>query len=111
MWVSVEWLEAIVDALPARGVGIAFDDGNPSDLKHALGVLARLGRRARFFVLAGRVGPPGYLSEAQIATLHGAGMTIGSHGLSHRDWRTLPDEELHAELAGSRRALQELIGS
>ena len=111
VWVPVEWFEAIVAALPRERVTLAFDDGNASDAEHALEVLARLGRRARFFVLAERVGAPGYLSEAQIATLHGAGMTIGSHGLSHRDWRTLPDDELHAELAGSRRALQELIGA
>jgi peptidoglycan/xylan/chitin deacetylase (PgdA/CDA1 family) len=111
VWVPVEWFEAIVGALPPEGVTLAFDDGNASDFEHALEVLTRLGRRARFFVLTERIGAPGYLSESQIWTLHAAGMTIGSHGQAHRDWRKLPDDQLEAELAGSRRALEELIGS
>ena len=105
VWVPVEWFEAIVGALPHDGVALTFDDGNVSDYEHALEVLVRLGRRARFFVLAERVGTPGYLSESQISTLHAAGMTIGSHGLAHRDWRALPDDQLDGELApGARRA-------
>lgn len=110
VWVPVDWFEAIVDALPARGVTLAFDDGNSSDAEHALAVLARRGRRARFFVLAERVGSPGYLSEGQLGELHEAGMKIGSHGLRHRDWRGLDDGQLREELVGSRRALGELLG-
>lgn len=109
VWVSVEWLEAIVDALPARGVGIAFDDGNPSDLEHALGVLAARKRTARFFVLAGRLGLPGHLSVGQLAELHAAGMAIGSHGMHHRDWRGLQRGELEQELIQSRRTLEGLL--
>jgi|HubBroStandDraft_3_1064219.scaffolds.fasta_scaffold14665_2 peptidoglycan/xylan/chitin deacetylase (PgdA/CDA1 family) len=110
VWVPVEWFEAIVGALPSEGVTLAFDDGNASDAEHGLEVLTRLGRRARFFVLAKRVGTAGYLTERQLRELHDAGMTIGSHGLSHRDWRRLGDEELREELVGSRRALGELLG-
>jgi peptidoglycan/xylan/chitin deacetylase (PgdA/CDA1 family) len=111
VWVPVEWFESIVQALPGDGVALAFDDGNASDAEHALGVLTRLGRHARFFVLAGKIGAPGYLTEQQIGQLHAAGMTIGSHGLHHRDWRKLPDDELQAELVGSRRVLEELLGA
>jgi peptidoglycan/xylan/chitin deacetylase (PgdA/CDA1 family) len=111
VWVPVEWFEAIVSTLPPEGVTLAFDDGNASDFEHALEVLTRLGRRARFFVLTGRIGVPGYLSESQIWTLHAAGMTIGSHGQDHRDWRKLPEDQLEAELVGSRRTLEELLGS
>jgi peptidoglycan/xylan/chitin deacetylase (PgdA/CDA1 family) len=111
VWVPVEWFEAIVGALPSEGVTLAFDDGNASDFDHALEVLTRHGHRARFFVITERIGAPGYLSESQIRTLHAAGMTIGSHGQGHRDWRTLPDDELETELAGSRRELEELLGS
>jgi peptidoglycan/xylan/chitin deacetylase (PgdA/CDA1 family) len=110
VWVPVEWFEAIVEALPDEGVALAFDDGNTSDAELALPVLARLGRSARFFVLAGRIGAPGHLTAEQIAKLHAAGMTIGSHGLRHRDWRASADGELEAELAGSRRVLEDLLG-
>jgi peptidoglycan/xylan/chitin deacetylase (PgdA/CDA1 family) len=111
VWVPREWLEAILDALPRAGVAVAFDDGNASDAEQALAPLAKRGASARFFVLAGKIGAPGHLTAAQIATLHEAGMTIGSHGLHHRDWRALSDEQLHEELVGSRRALEELLGS
>jgi peptidoglycan/xylan/chitin deacetylase (PgdA/CDA1 family) len=110
VWVPVDWFEAIVGALPARGVTLTFDDGNSSDAEHALGVLKRKGHRARFFVLAERVGSPGYLTESQIGELHEAGMKIGSHGLRHRDWRGLSDAELQEELVDSRRTLEKLLG-
>jgi peptidoglycan/xylan/chitin deacetylase (PgdA/CDA1 family) len=110
VWVPLGWLEAILDALPRGGVAVAFDDGNASDVEHALGALVRRERSARFFVLAGRIDAPGHLTGAQIAALHDAGMTIGSHGMHHRDWRGLSDEQLHTELVGSRRALEELLG-
>lgn len=110
VWVPAEWFEAIVAALPPEGVALAFDDGNASDAELALPVLQRLGRSARFFVLAGRIGAPGHLAASDIAALHAAGMTIGSHGLRHRDWRASADSELQAELAGSRRVLEDMLG-
>ncbi len=110
VWVGVEWFDAIVDALPAEGVGIAFDDGNSSDIEHALGILLKRGRRARFFVLAGKLEEDGYLCAEDIRKLHAAGMRIGSHGLHHRDWRALTETELDEELVVSRRMLGEVVG-
>lgn len=83
----VEWFEAIADRLPDKGVELAFDHGNVSDIKHALPALCRRGITAHFFVLAGRIGAAGYLSAQDVSSLHSAGMTIGSHGVHHRDWR------------------------
>jgi peptidoglycan/xylan/chitin deacetylase (PgdA/CDA1 family) len=110
VWVAVEWFEAIVDALPAAGVGLAFDDGNFSDVEHALGALLERGRNARFFVLAGKLDAEGHLGAEDVEKLHAAGMRIGSHGLHHRDWRALADEELSEELVVSRRVLTEVVG-
>jgi peptidoglycan/xylan/chitin deacetylase (PgdA/CDA1 family) len=111
VWVDVGWFEAIVDALPATGVGLAFDDGNSSDIEHALKVLLQRGRSARFFVLAGKLDAEGYLSAEDVRKLHFAGMGIGSHGLHHRDWRTLTESELDEELVVSRRLLGEVLKS
>jgi peptidoglycan/xylan/chitin deacetylase (PgdA/CDA1 family) len=109
VWVPVEWFQAIADALPRHAVGLAFDDGNSSDVEHALPILARRGLTARFFPLVGRIGASGYLGAADIAELSAAGMGIGSHGCHHRDWRTLADGELHEELTRSRRTLAEIV--
>jgi peptidoglycan/xylan/chitin deacetylase (PgdA/CDA1 family) len=109
VWVPVQWFEAIIDAAPRNGVGLAFDDGNASDVLQALPALAGRGMTARFFPLTGRLGEEGYLSAEDIAGLSAAGMVVGSHGCHHRDWRTLTDGELHEELTVSRRALVEIV--
>jgi peptidoglycan/xylan/chitin deacetylase (PgdA/CDA1 family) len=110
VWVPVEWLEEILDTLPRRGVRIAFDDGNISDVQHALPALTRHGCSAHFFVLAGEIGMPGRLGAEDLSRLRAAGMQIGSHGLHHRDWRTISDAELDRELVGSRGELAGIIG-
>jgi peptidoglycan/xylan/chitin deacetylase (PgdA/CDA1 family) len=110
VWVPFAWFEAIIDALPRQGVGLAFDDGNVSDVEHALPALATRERTARFFPLTGRIGATGYLRAEDILTLSAAGMGIGSHGLHHRDWRTLGESELHDELTVSRRTLAGIVG-
>ena len=111
VWVPVHWFDAVLDALPACGVSVAFDDGNRSDLDDALPALTRRGRIARFFVLAGQLGKPGRLTVKDVLRLRAAGMRIGSHGLHHRDWRRLPDDELEVEVAGSRRTLSHIVDS
>jgi peptidoglycan/xylan/chitin deacetylase (PgdA/CDA1 family) len=110
VWVPVEWLHAVLDALPPSGVSLAFDDGNSSDVDHALAALTRRGRMARFFVLAGQFGQPGRLSATDLLRLRAAGMRIGSHGLHHRNWRAITDDELNRELVHSRTALLEIVG-
>jgi|SRR5277367_929152 len=109
VWVPDEWLEAIVDAAPRHEVGVTFDDGNASDVQQVLPALTEREMTARFFPLTGRIDTAGYLSAEDIAELSAAGMRIGSHGLHHRDWRTLGDAELHDELTLSRHTLGEII--
>lgn len=111
VWVPFEWFEAIVDACPSHGVTITFDDGNASDVELALPLLAERGMSARFFPLSGRIGAPGYLDERDISCLRDAGMSIGSQGVNHRDWRRLGDAELNDELALSRRAFAAIVGA
>jgi peptidoglycan/xylan/chitin deacetylase (PgdA/CDA1 family) len=108
VWIPVDWLQAILDALPPDGVRLAFDDSNASDVDHALPALSRRGRRAQFFVLAGELGEPGRLAVEDVSRLLAAGMGIGSHGLHHRNWRAISDEELDRELVESRRELSRI---
>lgn len=77
---------------------ITFDDGNSSDATSALPSLVRHGLRGTFFIVAGRLDGPGSLSRDQVRELVEAGMSVGSHGLDHRPWRSVSDEELEAEL-------------
>lgn len=113
-WIDTARFEDILEriaASPRRALyRLSFDDGNASDHDIALPRLLACGLCADFFVLSDRIGQPGSLSADQIRALQAAGMTIGSHGAAHRDWRRLDDGALDRELSGSRAALQVVCG-
>ena len=102
-WIEIGQFEEIL-AVAQRYpfIRITFDDGNASDARHALPALLRSGLTATFFVCADRLDQPGSLSSADVRELADAGMTIGSHGLAHRPWRTVGDEDLRAEMNASQ---------
>lgn len=116
----------------ARGgagtVAITFDDGFASVMTAAKPVLDELGWRASVFVVTDHVGSgepmlwlggstPEYAEErlpltwAEVGSLAAAGWEVGSHTKTHRPLSGLPDDELDDELRGSRRAVEEHVGS
>jgi peptidoglycan/xylan/chitin deacetylase (PgdA/CDA1 family) len=110
-WVGVEQFEQLLDVIARRrDVRLTFDDGNASDVDIALPRLMERGIRADFFVLAGRLGEPGKLQKDALRELVDAGMTIGSHGWAHRDWRRVDAEEAAEEFVDAHRVLRELTG-
>ncbi len=110
VWVSRERFLAMLDAVTDRpDVRITFDDGNASDLEEALPALRERGLRATFFVVAGRLGEPAFLDAAGVRALSAAGMDIGCHGLSHRPWRGLDEDALHAELVEAKATLEAIV--
>jgi peptidoglycan/xylan/chitin deacetylase (PgdA/CDA1 family) len=115
-------LEA-VDAVEARrSVLLTFDDGYLDNYAIALPILQELGFTATVFVLANatqRVNFWDYASATASAALMGpaeiramvdAGITIGSHGISHRRLDALSDEEARRELVASKALLEDLTG-
>ena len=108
VWLDTHRFEEILDAVQGRAdVALFFDDGNESDLELALPALRARDLVATFGVVADRLGDAGFLDPAGLAELVESGMTIASHGLTHRPWRGLGATELAAELAGSRSQLEE----
>jgi peptidoglycan/xylan/chitin deacetylase (PgdA/CDA1 family) len=91
-------------------IKITFDDGNISDVTFALPALKARGLKASFFVCAGRVGLNGYLCADAIKELLKAGMSIGSHGMHHRDWRQLGSTELYQEVVEAKLILEGVCG-
>jgi peptidoglycan/xylan/chitin deacetylase (PgdA/CDA1 family) len=89
---------------------ITFDDGNESDVSYALPSLMRQALRGAFFVVAGRLDQPGSLSRAQLHELHRAGMSVGSHGLEHRPWRRVSDQDLEAEIGDAAEIIAATVG-
>lgn len=113
-WISEAEFERLLDAITdlpdPDSLRITFDDSNMSDHAIALPHLARRGLRADFFVLTGRIGQPGSLGAAEIRDLQAAGMTIGSHGIDHVNWRRLGRDALARELGASRTELEAICG-
>jgi peptidoglycan/xylan/chitin deacetylase (PgdA/CDA1 family) len=102
-----ETLELRKDGGP--GITITFDDGNTSDMHLAFPELSRRRLVGSFFVCAGRIGKKHYLDASMIKDLLQGGMTIGSHGMHHRDWRTLDPLNLDVEITDARLKLEDLI--
>ncbi len=97
--------------IPRPWVALTFDDGNQSDHRHALPILAQLGFRATFFVCGFRVAARDGLSHDALREMHDAGMHIGSHAMTHRFLTTLSPRDEEDELARSKRVLEELVGT
>lgn len=110
VWLDLDSFESVLDSVADRpDVRITFDDGNLSDVVHALPALRRRDLEATFFVVAGRLGAPGFLDELGVRTLSDAGMSIGCHGMRHRPWSRLNDEALRDELVVARQILEAIV--
>jgi peptidoglycan/xylan/chitin deacetylase (PgdA/CDA1 family) len=111
-WLEVDAFERFLDRVAAwPDARITFDDGNLSDVTLALPRLLQRCLRASFFIVASRIGQGGYLGRSELRSLLAAGMEIGSHGMHHRPWRTLKDDELQQEIVGAKALLEDFLGA
>lgn len=110
VWVTHAAFLSLLDAAVGRDdVRITFDDGNASDIEHALPALRERDLKASFFVVAGRLGQPRFLSADDVRELAAAGMEIGCHGMRHRPWRGLDPTALHEELVAAKATLEAVV--
>jgi peptidoglycan/xylan/chitin deacetylase (PgdA/CDA1 family) len=101
---------ACMSDAPGAQTIITFDDGNASDATIAMPELTKRGLTATFFVCADRIGAPRYLDRGAIAEMLQTGMSIGTHGMRHCDWRTLDDTALDAEIGEARERIADVCG-
>jgi len=102
----------------SRPVMITFDDGWRSVHELALPALRDAGMSATVFMNTERSNPnflagepaDGPLTTDMLRDLDAAGVTIGSHGATHRFLTTCDDEELRRELVESKTTLEEIVG-
>jgi peptidoglycan/xylan/chitin deacetylase (PgdA/CDA1 family) len=95
-------------SLGEKSVCITFDDGCETDLLAAAPVLKDFGFGATFYITAGFVGKPGYLSEEQVRNLRAQGFEIGCHSLTHPYLTDIEANRLHDEVAGAKDRVQRM---
>ncbi len=109
-------------AMPDRFVVLTFDDGLRDFLTGALPILEKFGCPATLYVVAGRVGltsrwlaPLGEGQRAMLTTkdlrfLVQSGIEIGGHTMTHPELDILDPTTAMAEIGGSRRVLEDILG-
>lgn len=90
-------------------LSLTFDDGWESDYSIVFPLLQEYGMKATFFVIAGQVGKPGYVSWQQLREMASAGMAIGSHTMNHPYLTTLSAEEKYQECLNSKKQIEAMI--
>jgi peptidoglycan/xylan/chitin deacetylase (PgdA/CDA1 family) len=93
------------------GVLLTFDDGHGSNYRTAYPLLRDRGLGAIFFVTSDFIGQRrGFCSARELREMAEGGMTIGSHGKTHRFFDDLSPAETVAEYRQSKDAIERYTG-
>jgi peptidoglycan/xylan/chitin deacetylase (PgdA/CDA1 family) len=93
------------------GVLLTFDDGHGSNYRTAYPLLRERGLGAIFFVTSDFIGQRrGFCSGRELREMAEGGMTIGSHGKTHRFFDDLSPTEVVAEYQQSKETIQRQTG-
>jgi len=103
--VQMRWLKS-----SHQKVILTFDDGEMNNYKLVFPIIKELGFNAYFFIIVKRIGQEGYMGWEELKSLAQAGMTIGSHGLSHEILTNLKDSQIMEELRASKNCLEINLG-
>ena len=103
---------SVTDALQfsAPAVAITIDDGCETDLLAIAPILREFHFGGTFYVVAGFLDKPGYLSVSQLRELSGLDFEIGCHSMTHPYLSDLDDASLPGEIADSKKVLEQILG-
>ena len=105
-------LDELIDSgaqasLFSRQVALTFDDGFRDNYEHALTWLTQREIPAALFVVVNWVGRGEFMDWQKIREMADAGITIGSHSLTHRWLPDISDEkELRREIYDSKKIIE-----
>jgi peptidoglycan/xylan/chitin deacetylase (PgdA/CDA1 family) len=103
----------------SRGcAALTFDDGLADNLYALVPILEAAQATATVFVVSGWLGRPypiepstRMLTAHELRQLSAAGVEIGAHSVTHPDLTTLSYTDALGELAGSKTALEDVVGA
>lgn len=95
--------------MPDKPLLITFDDGYLDNYLNAFLLLRQYGMTAAFFIITSLVGTPDRLAVGHIREMAAAGMSIGSHTVSHRELGEMGVAEAANEMSLSRLYLEGIL--
>jgi len=97
--------------LPAKPIVLTFDDGYRDFYTAAWPVLRQYGFSATIYVIDGVLDTPNYLTVEMLRELDASGsVDVGSHTTHHPELPSLSQADAEREIAGSKTALEQLLG-
>jgi peptidoglycan/xylan/chitin deacetylase (PgdA/CDA1 family) len=105
-------IEAITEGakLPPRPFLITFDDGHLDNYSTAFPIMQKYGYTGALYLVVNYIGADGYMDVDQILEMYDAGWEMGSHSTNHFDLTNLDQQMLRAEVVGSRKSLEKMLG-
>lgn len=95
-----------------KPVALTFDDGWENQYKYAFPLLKKYHMNATFYIYTKPIDnkKPHFLSWDQVREMSAAGMTIGSHTLSHPFLKSLSLADMRKEIFDSKKVIEDKIG-
>jgi peptidoglycan/xylan/chitin deacetylase (PgdA/CDA1 family) len=93
-----------------RSVVIHFDDGYDNNYTNAYPILKKNQFPAMVFLIANRVGKPGYLTWSQVKEMDQQGVMAGSHTSNHSYLPQTDLESARKEIFGSKLDIEKQLG-
>ena len=97
-------------SVPPKTVILTFDDGYDNAATAVLPELQKRGMTGVFFIISGKVGKPGYMTEDQLKILRDAGMELGAHTVTHPNLARLSPGRQQTEIWKSIDYLRSNLG-
>lgn len=96
--------------LPEKPIVLTFDDGWKDQSMYAVPILKKFGFTGTFFIIT-KLRAGKYMSWDEVKNLHADGFEIASHTETHPKLPLLDDGKLVEEIVGSKKILEEQLGS
>lgn len=98
------------EPLSFKPIILTFDDGYQDAYDNAFPLLQKYQMAGMFYLIVNKIGTPGYLTWNEIVEMQKAGMSFGSHTLTHSNLKNLSPANLEREIKGSKEILGQKLG-
>jgi len=85
---------------------VTFDDGHIGNYLYAYPILKKLNQKAIFFVTLKNIGKKNMMTWSQLKEMAQNGMSIQSHGVTHKPLETLTEKQVEYEFGESKKILE-----